>query len=95
MEVYLVYEFTYKNFDEDIEENIEFFGIFKNQDKAIEKANERIKIGLEESDVIIDKELENEENPFSKYNSVSMYRDDYEEYDPPIYSIKIEKLKIQ
>lgn len=95
MEVYLVYELTYKNFDEGLEESVEFFGIFKNQDKAIEKANERIKIGIIESDVIVDKELENEENLFNKYNSVLMYRDDYEEYDPPIYNIGIEKFKIQ
>lgn len=35
MDLYLVYEFTYHNFDEDIMECIDFFGLHENKEDAI------------------------------------------------------------
>ena len=43
MELYLVYEFIYHNFDEDREEGIEFFGLHKSKEEAIKIANRRVK----------------------------------------------------
>ncbi len=34
MEIYLVYEFIYNNYDEDIEEGINFFGLYQNEEEA-------------------------------------------------------------
>ena len=94
MESYLVYEFIHHNFDEDIMEGIEFFGLYEEQEEAIKKANERVRIGLKENNVVLSEEISNIENPFEETNCIEMYRED-DEIEAPIYSIMIEKLKLE
>lgn len=95
MECYLVYEFIYHNFDEDIEENIEFFGLYKSKRDAVKKAMERIDYGIEKYDVVLSPEDYNKKKRiFSKNDSVEMYRDD-DEFETSIYSIRIKKLKMK
>lgn len=93
MELYLVYEFIYHNFDEDRQEGIEFFGIHKSKEKAIRIANKRVKKGIKEYDVVLSEEMSNTENLFEKTDCVDMYRDN-DEIEAPIYSICIKKFKI-
>lgn len=93
MEVYLVYEFTYCSIDDCITEEIEFFGLFKNKDEAINKSKERINKGIKE-DFVMSDDVTNKEDPFKETNSISMYRKDYEKDDSPIYSINIRMFKI-
>ncbi len=94
MEGYLVYEFINHNFDEDILEEVEFFGLYEDKEEAIKKANERVQIGLKEYNVELSKEISNIENPFEKTNCVEMYREDGD-MEVPIYSILIKKLKLE
>lgn len=94
MESYLVYEFINNNFDEGIIEEIEFIGLYEDKKEAIKKANERVRIGLKENDVVLSKDISNIENPFKETNCVEMYRED-DEIEVPIYSIVIKKLKLE
>ncbi len=93
MELYLVYEFIYHNFDEDRQEGIEFFGIHKSKEKAVRIANKRVKKGIKEYDVVLSEEMSNTRNLFEKTDCVDMYRED-DEIEAPIYSICIKKFKI-
>lgn len=93
MELYLVYEFIYHNFDEDREEGIEFFGLHKSKEEAIKIANRRVKKGIKEYDVVLSKEISNIKNPFKETDMVDMYRED-DNIEAPIYSICIKKFEI-
>ncbi len=89
MEIYLVYEFIYNNYDEDIEEGINFFGLYQNEEEAKKIAERRIKVGKKENDVVL-RDISNKKHPFEGANCVDMYRKD-ENLVSPIYSICIEK----
>ena len=91
MSCFLVYEFTYCSYDEDIPEDIIFCGLYKTIEEAIKKGNERVKIGIE--NVIVSKELIHRENPFLDTNSVEMCRDDEEVRT--VYTINIKEFKIE
>lgn len=93
MELYLVYEFIYHNFDEDREEGIEFFELHKSKEKARRVANKRVKKGIKEYDVVLSEEISNTDNPFEETDTVDMYREG-DEIETPIYSICIKKFKI-
>lgn len=94
MEVYLVYEFIYHNYDEDIEENIEFIGLYRNEKEAKKVARKRIKHGIKECNVVLSKNQTNKKDPFEKSNCVDMYRKNGEMVYP-IYSIYIEKFNVK
>ncbi len=94
MELYLVYEFIYHNFDEDQEESIKFFGLYQDKKQAIKVANKRVKKGIKEYDVVLSDDISNAENPFNETNSVDMYREN-DDIVAPIYSIYIKKLKMK
>ena len=87
MELYLVYEFTYSNPDEYIDERVDFIKLCKTEDEAKEIANEQVKLGIKNNDVVVDPKIE----PFSERYSVSMYRANDEDVD--VYSIKIKRRK--
>lgn len=93
MTYFLVFEFTYCSFDEDIPEDILFFGFHTNREDAIKKGNERIKVGIEKCNVIVSKDLKNRENPFLETNSVEMCRDDEE--GRTVYTINIKEFKVE
>ena len=93
MSYFLVYEFTYCSYDEDIPENIIFCGLYKTKEDAIKKANESVQIGIEKENVIVSKDLINRDNPFVDTDSVEMCRD----YDDgrTVYTINIKEFKIE
>ena len=93
MSYFLVYEFTYCSFDEDIPEDILFLGLYKTREDAVKKGNERIKVGIEDFNVIVSKDLINRENPFIDTNSVEMCRDD--EDGRTVYTINIKEFKVE
>ena len=93
MSCFLVYEFTYCSYDEDIPEDIIFCGLYKTIEEAIKKGNERVKIGIENENVIVSKELIHRGNPFLDTNSVEMCRDD--EDGRTVYTINIKEFKIE
>lgn len=93
MTYFLVYEFTYCSFDEDIPENILFLGLYKNKEDAVKKGNERVKNGIENENVIVSKDLINRDNPFVVTNSVEMCRDD--EDGRTVYTINIKEFKVE
>ena len=93
MSCFLVYEFTYCSNDEDIPEDIIFCGLYKTIEEAIKKGNERVKIGIENENVIVSKELIHREKPFLDTNSVEMCRDD--EDGRTVYTINIKEFKIE
>lgn len=95
MKLYLVYEFTYNNMRECITEDIDFYGLFKNKDEAIRTANKRVKIGIKNNDVVIQNDVVDKKNPFNETDPIYMYREDYTEYESPIYSINIAMLKVK
>ena len=49
---YLVYEFTFHNFDDDIEEQVGFFGIYNGRNSAKKMAIERVMKGIEKENCI-------------------------------------------
>lgn len=75
-------------------EEIEFSGLYEDQKEAIKKANERVRIGLKENNVVLSEEISNIENPFKETNCVEIYRED-DEIEVPIYSILIKKIKLE
>lgn len=93
MSCFLVYEFTYCSYDEDIPEDIIFCGLYKTIEEAKKKGNERVKIGIENENVIVSKDLINRENPFIDTNCVEMCRDD--EDGRTVYTINIKEFKIE
>lgn len=93
MSCFLVYEFTYCSYDEDIPEDIIFCGLYKTKEDAIKKGNERVQIGIEKENVIVSKDLINRDNPFIDTNSVEMCRDD--EDGRTVYTINIKEFKIE
>lgn len=93
MEAYLLYEFINRNYDEDISEEVEIIGAYKDISTAIKKANERVKYGIEECNVIIDPSIKNQKNPFEETWCVEMYREGIE--NVAIYSIIIKKLQVE
>ena len=93
MECFLVYEFVYHNFDECINEEIEFYGLYTDRKLANRVANKRIKNGIEKFDVIVDPSIKDKTNLFKNRDTVSMYRDCKDE--SPIYDIVIKKLKLE
>ena len=93
MSCFLVYEFTYCSYDEDIPEDIIFCGLYKTIEEAIKKGNERVKIGIENENVIVSKDLINRDNPFLETNNVAMCRDD--EDGRTVYTINIKEFKIE
>ncbi len=93
MEVYLVYKFTYCNCDYHLDEEVEFFGIFKNKQEAINQANAVIKTSkgdFREMKLTVDKKIKNRRNPFKEVDEVLLY----DKYDYGIYRINIKPLKI-
>lgn len=52
MDLYLLYEFTYHNYDDDIMECVDFFGLHKNKEDAIKEALERVIKGYVECDLL-------------------------------------------
>lgn len=52
MDLYLVYEFTYHNFDEDITEDVDFFGLYEDRKEAEKMGLKRILKGFDEAEVI-------------------------------------------
>ena len=92
MDLYLVYEFTYHSYDDDIMECVDFFGLHKNKEDAIKEALERV-IGdypiTEESKKQKILEKLKKTNYFHHKNNVIMCRI----YDKSIevYSINIKK----
>lgn len=52
MDLYLVYEFTYNDFDENISERIDFFGLYEDREDAVKKALERVVKGYVECDLL-------------------------------------------
>lgn len=88
MELYLVYEFTYSNPDEYIDERVDFIKLCKTEDEAKKIANEQVKLGIKNNDVVVDPEIES----FSERYSVSMCRANDE--DVEVYSINIKKFRI-
>ena len=52
MDLYLVYEFTYHSYDDDIMECVDFFGLHKNKEDAIKEALERVIKGYVECDLL-------------------------------------------
>ena len=93
MELFLVYEFVYCSYDEDIIEEILFFGLHSNRDDAVKEGNERIQNGIENEDVIVSKDITNRENPFAERDCVEMCRDD--EDGNTVYTINIKKFKVE
>lgn len=92
MILYLVYEFTHHNYDEDISEEVEFFGLYHTKREAKRVANERIQIGIIAYDVDL-AENENKRYPFAKTDCVEMCRTGCPERI--IYSICIKELKLK
>lgn len=93
MSYFLVYEFTYCSYDEDISEDIIFCGLYNNKEDAIKKGNERVQIGIENENVIVSKDLIHREEPFIDTNSVEMCRDD--EDGRTVYTINIKEFRIE
>lgn len=93
MSYFLVYEFTYCSYDEDIPEDIIFCGLYKTKEDAIKKGNERVQLGIENENVIVSKDLIHREEPFIDTNSVEMCRDD--EDGRTVYTINIKEFKIE
>lgn len=92
-EVYLLYEFVNRNYDEDILEEVEIIGIYSNISTALKKANERVKYGIEECNVVIDSSIKNKKNPFNETWCVEMCRQGVK--DATIYSIIIKRLQVE
>jgi len=93
MTYFLVYEFTYFSYDEDIQEEILFHGLYNNKEEAIKKGNERIQMGIKDENVIVSKDIKNQENPFVEANCVEMCRDD--EDGRTVYTINIKEFKVE
>lgn len=91
MKLYLVYEFINHNYDEDLTEDVEFIGLYRNIREAKKIANERVEDGIKLYCVEL-AEGENKRNPFAKTNCVEMCRAGHPE--TIIYSICIKKLKL-
>ncbi len=68
------------------------FKTINNDEEAIKIANERVKKGIKEYDVVLEEEISNRENPFNEIDSVYMFRKN-NEMESPIYSIHIKKFK--
>ena len=94
MELFLVYEFVYHDFDDDRNEEIEFHGLYTDRELASKIANKRVKYGLKNFNVIIDPDITDKTNLFKNRDTVSIYRDE-ENLDLPVYDITIKKLKLE
>lgn len=92
MKIFIVYEFIYSNIDECTIEEIIFIGAYRNELEAQKVANERVKIGVNESNMTIEPYITNKKNPFDECSSLDLYRKN--DKSTPIYSINIKELKL-
>ena len=63
MDLYLVYEFTYHSYDDDIMECVDFFGLYEDRKEAEKMGLERILKGFDEDEVIPETFKYNEKYP--------------------------------
>lgn len=94
MDCYLVYEFVYHNSDNDTDEEVEFFGLYKSRRDAVKKALKRIDYGIENYNVVLSPDDSKKKNVFWGNNLAEMYRDD-DEFEMPVYSICIKKFRVK
>lgn len=92
MVIYVVCEMNYADFETGLDDNISFYGAYKNKRKAMKKAKELMK-NAQKDDLYIDNYISNKRNPFKNNNCVDFYHDD-ECQDYRVSSIIMEETKL-
>ncbi len=92
MNIYIVYEMNYADFETGLDDNISFCGAYKNKRKAMRKAKELMK-KAQKDNLYVDNYISNKKNPFKRNNCVDFYHDD-DCQDYRVTSIIMEETKL-
>ncbi len=92
MIIYVIYEINYADFKTLLNDEMYFYGAYKNKRKAMRKAKELMK-NAQKDNLHLDNDISNKKNPFKRTNWVDFYSDD-ECQEERVTSIIMEETKL-